>query len=121
MRVVIGGTPNHRRPRSSLQVTDSADGAIVPIRAIPRAGRSAIAGLRDGMLLVRLQSAPAPMARANAEFAVTCLSDALRVPQRDLRSIVSGQSARTKRIHDRLTAAPRCANASRPSSIARHH
>lgn len=80
---------------SPLQVMDAADGAVVPIRAIPRAGRSAIAGLRDGMLLVRLQSAPADGA-ANAEL-LGVLSEALRVPKRDL-TIVSGQSARSKRI-----------------------
>lgn len=76
-------------------MTDSSGGAILPVRAIPRAGRSAIAGLRDGMLLVRLQSPPADGA-ANAELLVL-LSRALRVPRRDLE-IVSGTSARTKRV-----------------------
>lgn len=79
----------------ALQVTDHAGGAIIPIRAVPRAGRSGIAGLREGMLLVRLQSAPADGA-ANAEL-LEVLSKALRVPRRDL-AIVSGASARTKRV-----------------------
>lgn len=68
---------------------------MIPVRAIPRAGRSAIAGLRDGMLLVRLQSAPADGA-ANTEL-LGLLSRALRIPRRDL-NIVSGESTRTKRI-----------------------
>lgn len=80
---------------SALQATDSSGGAIIPIRAIPRAGRSEIAGLRDGMLLVRLQSAPADGA-ANLEL-VSLLSRALRVPRRDLE-IGGGQSTRTKRV-----------------------
>jgi len=47
------------------------------------------------MLLVRLQSAPADGA-ANAEL-LGLLARALRVPRRDL-DIVSGESARTKRV-----------------------
>jgi uncharacterized protein (TIGR00251 family) len=78
-----------------IEIVDTAGGATIPIRAIPRAGRSAIAGLRDGMLLVRLQSAPADGA-ANAEL-VDLLARALRVPRRDVE-IVSGQSSRTKRV-----------------------
>jgi uncharacterized protein len=78
-----------------LQASDSPGGAIIAVRAIPKAGRSAIAGLRDGMLLVRLQSAPADGA-ANAEL-LGLLSRALRVPRRDLE-IVSGESSRTKRV-----------------------
>ncbi len=95
-----------------MQATDTASGAVVGIRAIPRAGRSGIAGLRDGMLLVRLQSAPADGA-ANAEL-IGLLSRALRVPRRDLE-IVSGDVTRTKRVRvagltaavvvERLTAA----------------
>lgn len=80
---------------STLRMVDAAGGAVIPVRAIPRAGRSAIAGLRDGMLLVRLQSAPANGA-ANAEL-LGLLSRALRVPRRDLE-IMSGELTRTKRV-----------------------
>lgn len=79
----------------ALQVTDHAGGAIIPIRAMPRAGRAGIAGLREGMLLVRLQSAPADGA-ANAEL-LEILAKSLRIPRRDL-TIVSGATARTKRV-----------------------
>ncbi len=80
---------------ATIQVIDTAGGAVVPIRATPRAGQSALAGVRDGVLLVRLRSAPADGA-ANAEL-IALLADVLRVPKRDL-SLISGQSSRTKRL-----------------------
>jgi len=80
---------------STLQIADAEGGAIVPIRATPRAGKSALAGVRDGVLLVRLRAAPADGA-ANAELLVL-LSKVLRVPKRDI-ALVSGQSSRTKRV-----------------------
>lgn len=80
---------------NTMQVTDSADGAVVPIRATPRAGKSAFAGVRDGVLLVRLRAAPADGA-ANAEL-IALLADVLGVPKRDV-ALISGQSSRTKRV-----------------------
>ena len=71
-----------------------SSGAI-DVRVIPRAGRSAIAGLRDGAILVRLAAAPVEGA-ANAEL-IDLLARALRVPKRDI-SIVSGERSRTKRV-----------------------
>ena len=65
------------------------------IRVIPRAGRSGIAGLRDGALLVRLAAAPVDGA-ANDEL-IALLAKALRVPRRDI-TIVSGERSRTKRL-----------------------
>jgi uncharacterized protein len=82
-------------PWSALQIAESQAGATVAVRAMPRAGRSAIAGVRDGRLLIRLQSAPADGA-ANAEL-VDVLARALQVPKRDLE-IVSGGTARVKRV-----------------------
>lgn len=78
-----------------MEVADSSGGAIIPVRAMPRAGRSGIAGIRDGKLLIRLQSAPADGA-ANAEL-VEVLARALQVPKRDVE-IVSGETARSKRV-----------------------
>ena len=62
---------------------------------IPRAGKSGIAGTRDGALLVRLKAPPVEGA-ANSEL-IQLISDALGVPTRSI-SIVSGQHARLKRI-----------------------
>lgn len=65
------------------------------VRAMPRASRPGIAGVRDGALVVRLQSAPADGA-ANAEL-VQVLADALDIPRRDL-TILSGSASRSKRL-----------------------
>ena len=61
----------------------------------PRAGRSEIAGLRDGALLVRLAAAPVDGA-ANDEL-IALLAHALRIPKRDI-AIVSGDRSRSKRV-----------------------
>ena len=65
------------------------------VRVIPRAGKSGIAGTRDGALLVRLNSAPVEGA-ANSEL-IQVISDALGVPKRSI-AIVSGQRSRLKRL-----------------------
>jgi len=61
----------------------------------PRAGRSGIAGLRDGILIVKLAAAPVDGA-ANEEL-IALLSKTLDIPRRDI-TIVSGERSRTKRI-----------------------
>ena len=61
----------------------------------PRAGRSGIAGLRDGILIVKLAAAPVDGA-ANEEL-IALLSKTLDIPRRDI-AIVSGERSRTKRI-----------------------
>ncbi|MDP2321386.1 MAG: DUF167 domain-containing protein [Acidobacteriota bacterium] len=63
---------------------------------MPRAGKSSIAGVRDGALLVRLAAAPVDGA-ANAEL-IAVLAGALHLPKRSIR-IVSGDRSRTKRVH----------------------
>jgi uncharacterized protein len=70
-------------------------GAILDIRVVPRSGRSGIAGLRGGALLVRLAAAPVDGA-ANAEL-IEVLSAALGVPRRAV-TIRSGLQSRTKRV-----------------------
>ena len=62
---------------------------------IPRAGRSGVAGLRDGALLVRLAAAPVDGA-ANAEL-IALLAKTLHIPKRDI-TIVAGERSRSKRI-----------------------
>jgi uncharacterized protein len=69
--------------------------ADLDIRVIPRAGRSGIAGLREGALLVKLAAAPVDGA-ANQEL-IALLAKALRIPKRDI-TIVLGERARTKRV-----------------------
>jgi len=61
----------------------------------PRAGRSAIAGVRDDVLLVKLAAAPVDGAANDA--LVSVLGTAFDLPPRDIR-IVSGQRSRSKRV-----------------------
>lgn len=65
------------------------------MRVVPRAGRSSVAGGRDGALLVRLAAAPVDGA-ANAEL-IAVLAAALHLPRRSIQ-IVSGDRSRTKRV-----------------------
>jgi uncharacterized protein (TIGR00251 family) len=73
----------------------SASGQLIDVRVVPRAGRSGIAGVRDGALLVRLAAAPVDGA-ANAEL-IEVLAKALGLPKRSIE-IVSGDRARSKRV-----------------------
>ena len=74
---------------------DTPRGAAVTVRVTPRAGRTAIAGERDGVLLVRLAAAPVDGAANDALVAL--IADALGVPKRDV-AIVAGARARTKHL-----------------------
>ena len=67
----------------------------IDVRVVPRAGRSEVAGLRDGAVVIRLAAAPVDGA-ANAEL-IDVLARALRVPKRDV-TIVSGERSRNKRV-----------------------
>jgi uncharacterized protein YggU (UPF0235/DUF167 family) len=81
------------RPASELQLSDSSTGAVLRIRVVPRAGRSALAGVRDGALFIRVAAAPV---RGAANDALTeVLASVL-----DLRRIqlVSAGRARLKRV-----------------------
>jgi len=72
-----------------------ASGILIDIRVIPRAGRSGLAGTRDGAILVRLKAPPVDGA-ANAEL-VDLLAELLGVARRDVE-IVSGVRGRLKRV-----------------------
>jgi uncharacterized protein len=85
----------------------TADDAV-DVRVIPRAGRSEIAGIRDGAVLVRIAAAPVDGA-ANAEL-IDILSRHLKVPKRDI-TIISGEKSRAKRV--------RIAGLDREAAIAR--
>ena len=76
-------------------VSERPDGVAIDVRVIPRAGRSGIAGTRDGALLVRLNTAPVDNA-ANTEL-IAVIADALGVPKRTV-SLVSGQKSRRKTV-----------------------
>jgi uncharacterized protein (TIGR00251 family) len=67
----------------------------IDVRVVPRAGRSEVAGMRDGALLVRLAAAPVDGA-ANAEL-IDLIARALHIPKRDI-SIVRGERSRNKRV-----------------------
>jgi uncharacterized protein (TIGR00251 family) len=70
-------------------------GAACTVRVSPRAGRTTIAGVRDGQLLVKLAAAPVDGA-ANAAL-VDSLADAFHLPRRSV-AIVGGDRSRTKRV-----------------------
>ena len=72
----------------------TADDAV-DVRVIPRAGRSEIAGMREGAVLVRLAAAPVEGA-ANAEL-IALFSRILKIPKRDI-TIISGEKSRLKRV-----------------------
>ena len=73
----------------------TANGVVLAVRVIPRAGRSGIAGVRDNALLVRLNAPPVDGA-ANAEL-IEVIAGAFGVPKRAV-TIVAGDRARTKRV-----------------------
>jgi uncharacterized protein (TIGR00251 family) len=78
------------------------DSATLDIKVIPRAGRTALAGTRDGSLLIRLAAAPVDGA-ANSEL-IAFLASLLDVPKRNI-TIVAGEKGRQKRVRiDGVTA-----------------
>jgi uncharacterized protein len=77
-------------------LSQTKDGVIIAVRVVPRAGRSGIAGTRDGALLVRLNAAPVDGA-ANAEL-IEVIADAIDIPKRSI-SITAGERSRRKTVH----------------------
>ena len=65
------------------------------VRVIPRAGRTAVAGMRGDALLVRVAAAPVDGAANDALIAF--LAEMFDRPKRDV-TIVSGHTSRDKRI-----------------------
>jgi uncharacterized protein (TIGR00251 family) len=76
-------------------LTPSPSGVICTLRVTPRAGRTAIAGCRDDVLLVKL--AAAPVDGAANEALVALLASVFALPRRDV-TIVSGHTGRLKRV-----------------------
>jgi hypothetical protein len=86
-------------PAASLKLSVSKDSAVTfEVRAKPNAKRSAITGVRDGALEVRVAAPPVDGA-ANDELIAT-LALALGVPRRDVH-VVRGTSSRIKRVEVR--------------------
>ena len=76
----------------------------LPVRVTPRSSKPGVAGVRDGALLVRLQSPPVEGA-ANEEL-IQVIAKTFGVARRDV-SIASGEHSKLKRIAlpiDRATA-----------------
>ena len=65
------------------------------VRVVPRASKPGIAGVRDGALLVRLQSPPVEGA-ANAEL-IELIAKAFGAAKRDV-SMESGERSKLKRV-----------------------
>ncbi len=76
-------------------ITPDPGGVTLAVRIVPRAGRSGLAGTRDGALLVRVNAPPVEGA-ANAEL-VEVLARCLRVPKRAV-TLVAGERSRLKRV-----------------------
>ncbi|HVC18860.1 MAG TPA: DUF167 domain-containing protein [Vicinamibacterales bacterium] len=76
-------------------VAAAGGGTLLRVRVTPRAGRSAIAGLRDGALLVRLAAAPVDGAANDALIAL--LAGLLDLPKRAV-SVVRGHRGRDKQV-----------------------
>ena len=85
---------NNQKLRSVISPTK--DGVLITVRVVPRAGRSGIAGTRDGALLVRLNAAPVDGA-ANAEL-IEVIAEVTGVAKRAV-SITAGEKSRRKTVH----------------------
>ena len=71
------------------------DTVTIDVRVSPRASRSEVAGIENGILKVRISAAPVDGA-ANAEL-IKLLAKKFGVAKSDV-SIVSGETSRNKRI-----------------------
>jgi uncharacterized protein len=76
-------------------MTESGARLIFGVRVTPRAGRTAIAGMRGDALAVRLAAAPVDGAANDALIAF--LAEIFDRPRRDV-TILSGHASRDKRI-----------------------
>ncbi len=80
---------------SNLSIRETDGGVVFTVKVVPHSSRTAIAGLLDGMLKIKV-SAPAEKAKANK-----CLIDFLAKKlgvRKNTISIISGQTSRIKQI-----------------------
>jgi uncharacterized protein YggU (UPF0235/DUF167 family) len=80
---------------SPLRVTPTPSGTRIDVRVMPRSSRTAVEGVRDGRLLIRV-TAP-PVDRAANDAAVQAVARALDLAPGAVR-IVSGHTNRNKVI-----------------------
>jgi uncharacterized protein (TIGR00251 family) len=78
-----------------VALTPAEGGIAFAVRVVPRAGRTAVAGVRGDALLVRLAAAPVEGAANDALIAF--LSTVFDRPRRDI-TILSGHKSRDKRV-----------------------
>jgi hypothetical protein len=78
-----------------IDLTDHAEGCVLPVRAQPGARRAGVQGEQNGALKISV-TAPPEDGRANAAL-VEELRDALKV-KRSQVELLSGQTARDKRF-----------------------
>jgi len=78
-----------------IPLAPGAAGPTFAIRVVPRAGRTAVAGVRGDALLVRLAAAPVDGAANDALIAF--IAELFNRPKRDV-TIVSGHTSRQKRV-----------------------
>jgi uncharacterized protein (TIGR00251 family) len=76
-------------------ISQAAAGVEIDVKVIPRAKRSALGGVRDGFLVVRVAAPPVDNAANDALIAF--LAYILRIPRRNVR-ISSGERSRRKRV-----------------------
>jgi uncharacterized protein (TIGR00251 family) len=80
---------------STLQIASTPAGVRLRIRVMPRASKSAIAGVRNGCLIVRVTAPPVDGA-ANAAV-LEVIAEAAGVPRRAV-SLVTGETSREKTV-----------------------
>jgi uncharacterized protein (TIGR00251 family) len=78
-----------------MMLRPTGDGILLAVKVLPRAGRSGLAGTRDGALLVRIAAAPVDGA-ANDEL-VDLVAGTLNIPKRAI-TIVTGERSRKKTL-----------------------
>ena len=87
---------NEKPAADALPLVRHADGLVsFAVRVVPRAPRTAIDGLRNGAILIRLSAPPVDGAANDALIAF--LASVLDCPRRHIR-LVSGEKSRDKRI-----------------------
>jgi hypothetical protein len=79
-----------------LKIQQAGNAVIFSVKVVPRSSRTAIAGILNGMLKVKLAAAP-EKGKAN-ESLVEFLADTLNVKKNAI-SITSGLTSQVKTIH----------------------
>lgn len=78
-----------------IEVTDSAEGAVLPVRAKPNARNEGLLDAYDGMLRVAVRAVP-EQGRANQAL-IRVLAESLRLRKSQI-TLLSGETARQKRF-----------------------